>query len=214
VNIKARVAELQAAGLILVLTSVFRHRTPEAARLCLKRTETLRTLAARKRPPWVILHTEQDAHETRNRALQRSRKNARLSNGRGSRIRTCGPLLPKKSVSVRNPAKLGLFEPTGKLLFQITGAFAEFERSMIHQRIRAGLSVIKDKLARDGKFTSKAGKVRRKLGRPGAEPDKIERARLELAKGTGIVKTAKLAGLGVGTVHRLKRENAGAAHSW
>jgi Resolvase, N terminal domain len=30
--------------------------------------------------------------------------------------------------------------PTGKLLFQITGAFAEFERSMIRQRIRAGLA--------------------------------------------------------------------------
>jgi DNA invertase Pin-like site-specific DNA recombinase len=29
--------------------------------------------------------------------------------------------------------------PTGRLMFQITGAFAEFERSMIRQRIRAGL---------------------------------------------------------------------------
>jgi hypothetical protein len=30
--------------------------------------------------------------------------------------------------------------PAGKLLFQITGAFAEFERSMIRQRINAGLA--------------------------------------------------------------------------
>ena len=29
--------------------------------------------------------------------------------------------------------------PTGRLMFQITGAFAKFERSMIRQRIRAGL---------------------------------------------------------------------------
>src|SRR5215469_5463713 len=29
--------------------------------------------------------------------------------------------------------------PTGKLVFQVTGAFAEFERSMIRQRVRAGL---------------------------------------------------------------------------
>jgi DNA invertase Pin-like site-specific DNA recombinase len=29
--------------------------------------------------------------------------------------------------------------PTGRLMFQITGAFAEFERSMIRQRVRAGL---------------------------------------------------------------------------
>jgi hypothetical protein len=50
--------------------------------------------------------------------------------------------------------------------------------------------------------------VRRNLGRPGAEPDKMERARQELAKGTGIGKTARLTGLGTGTVQRLKREMA------
>ena len=100
--------------------------------------------------------------------------------------------------------------PTGKLLFQVTGAFAEFERSMIRQRVRAGLGIIKEKIARDGKFISKAGKVRRRLGRPGAEPHKIDMARHELAKGTGIGKTAKLTGLGTGTVHKLKREMADA----
>ena len=35
------------------------------------------------------------------------------------------------------------------------------------------LERIKVKLERNGKFVSKAGKVRRRLGRPGAEPDKI-----------------------------------------
>ncbi len=94
--------------------------------------------------------------------------------------------------------------PAGK--FQLTGAFAEFARSIIRHRVRAGLSVIKVKLERDGKFVSKAGKVRRRLGRPGAEPNKIERARRELAKGIGIGKVAREVGLGVGTVHRLKRE--------
>jgi DNA invertase Pin-like site-specific DNA recombinase len=59
----------------------------------------------------------------------------------------------------------------GKLLFQMTGAFAEFERSMIRQRVRAGLRTIQEKIARDGKFVSKSGQVRRRLGRPGAEPD-------------------------------------------
>ena len=29
--------------------------------------------------------------------------------------------------------------PAGKLMFQVTGAFAEFERSMIRQRVNAGL---------------------------------------------------------------------------
>lgn len=96
--------------------------------------------------------------------------------------------------------------PAGKLLFQLTGAFAEFERSMIRQRVRASLSIIKEKIACDGKFVSKAGKVRKRLGRPGAEPGKLELARQELARGTGIGKTARLTGLGTGTVHKLKRE--------
>jgi DNA invertase Pin-like site-specific DNA recombinase len=96
--------------------------------------------------------------------------------------------------------------PTGKLLFQITGAFAEFERSMIRQRVNAGLAPIKAKIKRGEKFTSKAGVVRRNLGRPGAEPEKVERAREELGKGIGIGKVARLTGLGTGTVHRLKRE--------
>jgi Resolvase, N terminal domain len=59
--------------------------------------------------------------------------------------------------------------PTGRLLFQITGAFGEFERSMIRQRVRSGLSVIKVKIERDGKFVSKAGKVR-KAARPARGP--------------------------------------------
>jgi len=95
--------------------------------------------------------------------------------------------------------------PMGKLVFQVTGAFAEFERSTIRQRVRAGLRTIKATIERHGKFTSKAGVVRRRLGRPGAEPEKLERARTELAKGVGIAKTAKLTGLGTGTVHKLKR---------
>jgi DNA invertase Pin-like site-specific DNA recombinase len=99
--------------------------------------------------------------------------------------------------------------PAGKLLFQMTSAFAEFERSMIRQRVRAGLSVIKAKIERDGKFVSKAGKVRKRLGRPGAEADKLDWARQELAKGTGIIKTAKLTRLGTGTVHRLRRQMEG-----
>jgi DNA invertase Pin-like site-specific DNA recombinase len=96
--------------------------------------------------------------------------------------------------------------PAGKLLFQLTGAFAEFERGMIVQRVNAGLGVVKAKLAKDGKFTSRAGIVRSKLGRPGAEPAKLAKARRELAKGAGIRKVARQVGLGTGTVHRIARE--------
>ena len=48
--------------------------------------------------------------------------------------------------------------PAGKLMFQVTGAFAEFERSMIRQRVHAGLKWVVEqtveerirKLLRDG----------------------------------------------------------------
>jgi DNA invertase Pin-like site-specific DNA recombinase len=98
--------------------------------------------------------------------------------------------------------------PTGKLLFHVTGAFSEFERSMIRQRVNVGLSAIKAKIKRDGHFTTKAGIVRSRLGRLGAEPKQIARARHELAKGLGIGRVARMTGLGTGTVHKLKREMA------
>ena len=88
--------------------------------------------------------------------------------------------------------------PAGKLMFAIVGAFAEFERSMTVYRIHSGL-----KRARE------QGKV---LGRPAgstsADPKNVTAARRLLEEGTGIVKAAKLAGLGVGTVHRIKAQMA------
>src|SRR6185295_19783640 len=54
--------------------------------------------------------------------------------------------------------------PAGKLSFQMTAAFAQFERSMIRQRVRAGLSVIKAKIERDGKLVSKAGRGAETIG--------------------------------------------------
>ena len=82
--------------------------------------------------------------------------------------------------------------PTGRLMFQITGAFAEFERSMIRQRVKLGL-----------KRAKAQGK---QLGRPAIGVELERKARRELRKGTGILKVAKMVGLGTGTVHRIKRE--------
>ena len=82
--------------------------------------------------------------------------------------------------------------PAGKLMFQITGAFAEFERSMIQQRVRLGLK----RAVAQGKH----------LGRPAIASDLERKAQRHLRKGTGILKVAKLVGLGTGTVHRIKRE--------
>jgi DNA invertase Pin-like site-specific DNA recombinase len=65
--------------------------------------------------------------------------------------------------------------PTGKLLFQITGAFAEFERSMIRQRIRAGLSVIKEKSAT---ASSSRGRARSAGSSAGLAPNPTRSNRL------------------------------------
>jgi DNA invertase Pin-like site-specific DNA recombinase len=96
--------------------------------------------------------------------------------------------------------------PAGKPMFQITGAFAEFERSMIRTRVNAGLKRAKDQIKQKGHFVTKHGEVKKRLGRPNADPDKLRKARAELAKGIGINRVAKMVGLGVGTVQKLKNE--------
>src|SRR5438874_2743319 len=84
--------------------------------------------------------------------------------------------------------------PAGKAMFQMLGVFAEFERSMIVERVKAGLS--------------RARSQGKRLGRRPVSADVVERIRAQLATGMGILKTAKALGVGTGTVHRVKREIA------
>ena len=87
--------------------------------------------------------------------------------------------------------------PSGEAMFGMLGIFAQFERAIIQERVKAGLQRAKA----EGK------KLGRRQGSRGKKVLKLEaKAREELAKGTGIGKVAKLVGLGVGTVHRIKRE--------
>ena len=82
--------------------------------------------------------------------------------------------------------------PMGKLMFQVTGAFAEFERGMIRQRIHAGL-----------KRAVEAGKI---LGRPRISPSIEKRIQDRLRAGMGIIKVAREVGVGNGTVQRIADE--------
>jgi DNA invertase Pin-like site-specific DNA recombinase len=84
--------------------------------------------------------------------------------------------------------------PMGKLVFQLTGAFAEFERTMIRQRIKAGLK--------------RAVAQGVKLGRPKIDGATERKVRRLLAKGIGIVKVARSLGIGTGTVQRISGERA------
>jgi DNA invertase Pin-like site-specific DNA recombinase len=83
--------------------------------------------------------------------------------------------------------------PQGKLLFAVTGAFAEFERDMIVQRVNAGLD-----RARAKGVT---------LGRPRVDESVEKAIREALAKGDkGKHKIAAEIGVGSGTVARIKAE--------
>lgn len=63
----------------------------------------------------------------------------------------------------------------GELFFSIAGAFAQFERSLIQERINAGLNERKEKLEKDGFIISKTGERRTSLGRPKGSKDKNAR---------------------------------------
>ena len=84
--------------------------------------------------------------------------------------------------------------PAGKAMFQMMGVFAEFERAMIQERVRAGLARAKD-----------AGKH---LGRPRLAADVENRIRKALATPgrPGVRKIAEQFGLAVSTVQRVSAE--------
>jgi DNA invertase Pin-like site-specific DNA recombinase len=85
--------------------------------------------------------------------------------------------------------------PAGKLMFQVCGAFGEFERSMIRQRINAGLK----RAVAQGK----------QLGRPKVDPAIEKRIQAQLRLGKGMRKVARECGVGTGTVQRVRQEMEG-----
>jgi DNA invertase Pin-like site-specific DNA recombinase len=86
---------------------------------------------------------------------------------------------------------LDLSTPSGRLMFQIIGAMAEFERCLIQERVKAGLRNARAK-----------GK---RLGRPSVQVDAAEIARLR-AQGLGFRAIACQLGIGLGTVVRAARK--------
>ena len=82
--------------------------------------------------------------------------------------------------------------PSGKAMFQMCGVFAEFERSMIRERVNAGL-----------KRAKAQGK---KLGRPRINPQIEAKIQDRRKTGTGILKIAKELGLGTSVVQRVVKE--------
>jgi DNA invertase Pin-like site-specific DNA recombinase len=85
--------------------------------------------------------------------------------------------------------------PAGKLMFSVCGAFSEFERSKIRQRIHAGL-----------KRAVEEGKA---LGRPKVSPAIEKRIKAQLRTGKGMLAIARDCEVGTGTVQRIKAEMQG-----
>ena len=79
--------------------------------------------------------------------------------------------------------------PSGKMMFQMCGVFAEFERSMIQERVKAGLA--------------RAKAQGKRLGRPPVPPIKIAKVKALREQGLSIRKIAKRVGISHGKVQSL-----------
>jgi DNA invertase Pin-like site-specific DNA recombinase len=86
---------------------------------------------------------------------------------------------------------LDLSTPSGRLMFQIIAAMAEFERALIQERVRSGLQNAK----RQG----------RRLGRPPLVVDKARIARLR-ASGASIRAISAQLEVSPATVHKVIRQ--------
>jgi DNA invertase Pin-like site-specific DNA recombinase len=81
--------------------------------------------------------------------------------------------------------------PAGKAMFQMLGVFAEFERSMIVERVRSGMAKAKANGTKSG----------RPIGRPGIpQKTRLEIRRTYKAGGVGMRGVAKQFGVSLGTV--------------
>jgi DNA invertase Pin-like site-specific DNA recombinase len=77
----------------------------------------------------------------------------------------------------------------GKAMFQMLGAFAEFERGIIRERVNAGLARARAKGT--------------KLGRRAVKPSVEARVRELRAEGMGILKIGRTIGFGTSVVQRV-----------
>ena len=88
---------------------------------------------------------------------------------------------------------LDLSTPSGRLMFQIIGAMAEFERALIQERVRAGIRNARAK--------------GRHIGRPRATVDTARIARLR-AQGASWRAISRQLGLSVGTIHAASQKRS------
>ena len=79
--------------------------------------------------------------------------------------------------------------PSGKMMFQLCGVFAEFERSLIRERVLAGLE--------------RARSQGKRLGRPPVPPITVTKIKRLREEGLSLRKIAKQVGISTSKVHQL-----------
>lgn len=82
--------------------------------------------------------------------------------------------------------------PMGKLMFNVMGSFAEFERELIRERTVLGLE--------------RARKRGKRLGRPPVSPYKEAKIAALLKAGTPINRIRRITQVGVSAIYRIKKE--------
>jgi DNA invertase Pin-like site-specific DNA recombinase len=92
---------------------------------------------------------------------------------------------------------------SGRLMFQITSAFAEFERATIVERVKAGICRAQAEQQQSKRRIGRDGKPRRPIGRPGVGAE--EKAAVLAARGRGdsIGAIAKALGMKRSTVGKI-----------
>ena len=100
-----------------------------------------------------------------------------------------GDLQSKKVDLYLHQQALDTSTPSGKAMFGMLGVFAEFERTIIQERVKAGLARAR------AKGTT--------LGRPRTDPKVEQKIRNLAAKGVGKVKIARTLGIGVSVAQRV-----------
>ena len=100
-----------------------------------------------------------------------------------------GDLQSKKVDLYLHQQALDTSTPSGKAMFGMLGVFAEFERSIVQERVKTGLA--------------RARAKGRTLGRPRADASIEGRIRELAAQGMGKVKIARTLGVGVSLTQRV-----------
>ena len=93
--------------------------------------------------------------------------------------------------------------PHGRAMLQMAAVFAELERGMIQERVKAGLA-----RARAESPATRERKGKKAFGRPRIAKTKEADIRKALAAGAGILKVARSLGVGSGTVQRVRKAMA------